>query len=38
VSGDLPYLSALGTRDVSDRDLRRAVTAGVDTFLRAFGT
>jgi AcrR family transcriptional regulator len=38
VSGDLPYLSALGTRDVSDKDLRRAVTAGVDTFLRAFGT
>lgn len=38
VSGDLPYLSALGTRSVSDKELRRAVTAGVETFLRAFGT
>lgn len=37
VSGDLPYLSALGTRTVSDKALRRAVTEGVDTFVRAFG-
>jgi len=38
VAGDLPALSALGTRPVSDDALRQAVTAGVDTFLRAFAT
>jgi len=36
ISGDLPLLSALGTRPVNGADLDRAVTAGVDTFLRAF--
>lgn len=38
VSGDLPALSALGTREVTDEDLRASIAAGVDTFLRAFGT
>jgi AcrR family transcriptional regulator len=37
VSGDLPALSALGTRAVPAAKLRDAVTVGVDTFLRAFG-
>ena len=37
VSGDLPALSALGTRAVPAGKLRDAVTVGVDTFLRAFG-
>lgn len=36
VSGDLPTLSALGTRKVRPTELRRVVAAGVDTFLRAF--
>ncbi|MFJ9775182.1 TetR/AcrR family transcriptional regulator [Kitasatospora sp. NPDC101157] len=38
VSGNLPGLSALGTRPVSPSDLDTAVRTGVDTFLRAFGT
>ncbi|WP_235947716.1 TetR/AcrR family transcriptional regulator [Candidatus Frankia alpina] len=36
ISGDLPALSALGTRKVSDAELRTAIAAGVDTFLLAF--
>jgi TetR/AcrR family transcriptional regulator, mexJK operon transcriptional repressor len=36
ISGDLPQLSALGTRPIADSELDRAVTAGVGTFLRAF--
>ncbi|KJE22373.1 transcriptional regulator, TetR family [Frankia torreyi] len=36
VSGDLPTLSALGTRAVTDHDLQAAIAAGVNTFLRAF--
>ncbi|AEH09854.1 regulatory protein TetR [Candidatus Protofrankia datiscae] len=36
VSGDLPELSALGTREVADAELRAAIAAGVNTFLRAF--
>jgi hypothetical protein len=36
ISGDLPALSALGTRPVEREALERAVTAGVETFLRAF--
>lgn len=36
VSGDLPSLSALGTRSVPPAKLRAAITAGVDTFVRAF--
>ncbi|WP_406280502.1 TetR/AcrR family transcriptional regulator [Embleya sp. NBC_00896] len=36
ISGDLPTLTALGTRPVDDAALDRAVTAGVTTFLRAF--
>jgi TetR/AcrR family transcriptional repressor of mexJK operon len=36
ISGDLPALSALGTRPIADSELDRAVTAGVETFLRAF--
>ncbi|MEU4116988.1 TetR/AcrR family transcriptional regulator C-terminal domain-containing protein [Kitasatospora sp. NPDC028055] len=38
VSGNLPGLSALGTRPVAPADLATAVRTGVDTFLRAFGT
>ncbi|WP_261554601.1 TetR/AcrR family transcriptional regulator [Frankia tisae] len=38
VSGDLPVLSALGTRKVAPDDLRRAIAAGVDTFMRAFAS
>jgi TetR/AcrR family transcriptional repressor of mexJK operon len=38
ISGDLPVLSALGTRPVPPEALDRAVTAGVGTFLRAFAT
>ncbi|MGW4896459.1 TetR/AcrR family transcriptional regulator [Kitasatospora sp. NPDC004240] len=38
VSGNLPGLSALGTRPVEPADLDTAVRTGVDTFLRAFGT
>jgi TetR/AcrR family transcriptional repressor of mexJK operon len=38
ISGDLPALTALGTRQVTDAQLRKTVTAGIDTFLRAFGT
>ncbi|WP_297548486.1 TetR/AcrR family transcriptional regulator [Amycolatopsis sp.] len=34
---ELPTLSALGTRKIDDADLTKAVAAGVDTFLRAFG-
>ena len=37
VSGDLPALSALGTRPVPAAKLRDAIAAGVSTFLRAFG-
>lgn len=36
VAGDLPALSALGTRSIGPADLDRAVSAGVRTFLRAF--
>lgn len=36
ISCELPGLSALGTRPIGNADLERAVTAGVDTFLRAF--
>lgn len=36
ISCDLPALSALGTRPVADADVDRIVTAGVDTFMRAF--
>ncbi len=36
ISGDLPALSALGTRPVGREALEHAVTAGVATFLRAF--
>lgn len=36
ISGDLPTLTALGTRPVDADALDRAVTAGVTTFLRAF--
>ncbi|GJF32076.1 transcriptional regulator [Kitasatospora sp. NE20-6] len=38
VSGNLPGLSALGTRPVDRADLDAAVRTGVDTFLRAYGT
>jgi hypothetical protein len=38
VSGDLPALSALGTREVTAEYLHSSISAGVDTFLRAFGT
>jgi len=37
ISGDIPGLSALGTRPVSERKLRESIADGVDTFLRAFG-
>jgi AcrR family transcriptional regulator len=37
VSGDLPGLSALGTRAVPGERLRAVVRNGVGTFLRAFG-
>ncbi|AEH09390.1 MULTISPECIES: TetR/AcrR family transcriptional regulator [Protofrankia] len=36
VAGNLPALSALGTRPIHPIDLDAAVTAGVRTFLRAF--
>ncbi|WP_250285977.1 TetR/AcrR family transcriptional regulator C-terminal domain-containing protein, partial [Frankia sp. CiP1_Cm_nod2] len=36
VSGDLPELSALGTSEVTDAELRTAIAADVNTFLRAF--
>ncbi|MEV6926145.1 TetR/AcrR family transcriptional regulator [Dactylosporangium sp. NPDC051485] len=36
VAGNLPALSALGTRPVPAGELDRAVNAGVRTFLRAF--
>lgn len=36
ISGDLPALTALGTRPVDAAALDHAVTAGVTTFLRAF--
>lgn len=36
IAGDLPALSALGTRPISQADLTAAVAAGVGTFLRAF--
>ncbi|MCF2527165.1 TetR/AcrR family transcriptional regulator [Yinghuangia soli] len=36
VAGDLPTLTALGTRPVDPDALDRAVAAGVTTFLRAF--
>ncbi|MER8039953.1 TetR/AcrR family transcriptional regulator [Streptomyces hydrogenans] len=35
---ELPGLSALGTRPLDPEQVRRIVTAGVDTFLRAFAT
>ncbi len=38
VSGDLPELSAFGTREVADAELRAAIAAGIDTFLRAFAS
>lgn len=38
VSGDLPALSALGTRAVAPKALDSAIASGVTTFLRAFGT
>lgn len=38
VSGDLPSLSALGTRAVPPAKLRASIAAGIDTFLRAFGS
>ncbi len=38
VAGNLPALSALGTRPIGPVDLDRAVSAGVRTFLRAFGS
>lgn len=31
-------MSALGTRPLDPADVAKVVTAGVDTFLRAFGT
>ncbi|MFD5322365.1 TetR/AcrR family transcriptional regulator [Streptomyces sp. NPDC127092] len=34
---ELPGLSALGTRPLDPEQVRQVVTAGVDTFLRAFG-
>jgi len=36
LTDELPVLSALGTRPVDPEDLKRAVAAGVDTFLLAF--
>ncbi|WP_261565511.1 TetR/AcrR family transcriptional regulator [Frankia gtarii] len=36
ISGDLPALSALGTRKVSDAELRAAIASGIETFLLAF--
>lgn len=38
VSGDLPALSALGTRKVTTSELRVTIAAGINTFLRAFGS
>ncbi|WP_462186917.1 MULTISPECIES: TetR/AcrR family transcriptional regulator C-terminal domain-containing protein [unclassified Frankia] len=38
VAGDLPALSALGTRPIRPVDLDDAVRMGVRTFLRAFAT
>ncbi|MER5279910.1 TetR/AcrR family transcriptional regulator [Streptomyces sp. NPDC002809] len=35
---ELPGMSALGTRPLDPVDVAEVVTAGVDTFLRAFGT
>jgi AcrR family transcriptional regulator len=35
---ELPALTALGTRPITDADLERAVDTGIDTFLRAFAT
>lgn len=35
---ELPGMSALGTRPLDPADVGKVVTAGVDTFLRAFGT
>lgn len=35
---ELPGMSALGTRALDPVDVAKVVTAGVDTFLRAFGT
>jgi TetR/AcrR family transcriptional repressor of mexJK operon len=37
ITGNLPALSALGTRPVAPAQLEADVRAGVDTFLRAFG-
>ncbi|AEB44390.1 TetR/AcrR family transcriptional regulator [Micromonospora maris] len=38
LTDELPAMTALGTRPINPDDLERAVTAGVDTFLRAFAT
>ncbi|WUS95710.1 TetR/AcrR family transcriptional regulator [Streptomyces sp. NBC_00708] len=38
VYDELPGMSALGTRPLDPEDVAKVVTAGVDTFLRAFGT
>lgn len=38
VCEELPGMSALGTRPLDPADVAKVVTAGVDTFLRAFGT
>ncbi|MFJ6461320.1 TetR/AcrR family transcriptional regulator [Streptomyces sp. NPDC091387] len=35
---ELPGMSALGTRPLDPVDVEKVVSAGVDTFLRAFGT
>ncbi|MGW2478071.1 TetR/AcrR family transcriptional regulator [Streptomyces sp. NPDC001665] len=38
VYDELPGMSALGTRPLDPAEVAEVVTAGVDTFLRAFGT
>ncbi|MFB8086258.1 TetR/AcrR family transcriptional regulator [Streptomyces sp. NPDC055992] len=38
VYDELPGMSALGTRPLDPEEVAKVVTAGVDTFLRAFGT
>ncbi|KUL23663.1 TetR/AcrR family transcriptional regulator [Streptomyces regalis] len=38
VYDELPEMSALGTRPLDPEQVGQVVTAGVDTFLRAFGT
>lgn len=37
VAAEVPDLTRLGTRSVGDDEARRAASAGVDTFLRAYG-